>query len=248
MLKFRFHPHIFPLLQHGSSTQFTVFQDKPVLTRAHCGPQFLKEYPPALAWGSSMGCSVDICSSVVSSLGCQVLCWGPFQALHGNLHSGAWSTSSPSFFTDPSVCRAVSHTFFLVLLPWSLVREVPRGAAFCGQGAEPCPVMGGVESSGTDHVQSRESQPPNTEPPAASKAWASTACSVNQDWFCPIAVVRDLSSFLLFPWFLVHILDSYPIERQVSALLIMNISSCATGGDSGPWLNPTVMVVLHMNL
>jgi len=38
----------------------------------------------------------------------------PHHGLHrlqGNLCSGAWSTSSPSFFTDVGVCRVVSHTY-----------------------------------------------------------------------------------------------------------------------------------------
>lgn len=83
---------------------------------------------------------------------------------------------------------------------------------------------------------------PSQTPPAAPKAWAPTACSVNQDWYCPIAVVSDSSSFLLlFPWFRMHVLGSCPIERQDSALHTMSISSCATGGDSGPWLKHTVM-------
>ena len=60
--------------------------------------------------GSSIGCSVDICSTVDlhvlqgHSLHHHCLLHG----LQGNLCSGTWSTSSLSF-TDLGVCRVVSH-------------------------------------------------------------------------------------------------------------------------------------------
>lgn len=81
-------------------------------------------------------------------------CWGltlvGSQALHsqnqynrlqGNLCSGTWSTSSPSFFTDFGVCRIVSLTFFSFLsltaiVQWILpfvkyvFREVPPASLF----------------------------------------------------------------------------------------------------------------------
>jgi len=37
---------------------------------------------------------------------------GLFMGLSVDICSGAWSTSSPSFFTDLSVCKVVSHTIF----------------------------------------------------------------------------------------------------------------------------------------
>lgn len=96
-----------------------------------------------------------------------------------------------------------------------------------------------------------QSQPPVTDPQAAPKTWVPTACSVSQDWFCPVAVVSDLASFLLlFPWFLMHVLGICPIKGSDSALHTMSISSCATGGDSGFWLHhhSDRSLVLHMNL
>jgi len=53
----------------------------------------------SLLHGISTGCSVEVFHHDV------------LQGLQGNLCSGAWSTSSPSFFTHLGVHRAVSHTF-----------------------------------------------------------------------------------------------------------------------------------------
>ena len=64
--------------------------------------------------GSSLhGLQVDICSTVeLHGLpGDSLPHHGLPHGLQGNLCSGAWSTSSPSFFTDLGVCRAVSLTY-----------------------------------------------------------------------------------------------------------------------------------------
>lgn len=182
-----------------------------------------------------------------------LLYWGPFQAVHGHLCSGAWSTSS----TPPSLTLVAAGLFLTLFslssftgLWWlcSFLNTSSQRCCLCGKGAQPCPVMGGMESSGTGHVQPWAVPASHHRPPGSLQAWAPTACSVNQDWFCPIAVVSDSSSFLLlFPWFLMSVLGSCPIERQDSALHIVSINSCATGGDSGPWLGHHSLV-LHMNL
>ena len=78
-----------------------------------------------------MDCSVDICSGVILQRlqgdnllhhgllhrlqGDNLLHRGIHQGLQGNHYSGAWSTSSPSFFSARGVCRAVSLTFFSLL-------------------------------------------------------------------------------------------------------------------------------------
>jgi len=49
----------------------------------------LKAHPPALTWGPPWAAVGDSLSH-----------HAPLRRLQGNLRSGAWSTSSPSFFTD----------------------------------------------------------------------------------------------------------------------------------------------------
>ena len=58
------------------------------------------------------GLQVDICSTMdlPGLQGDNLPHHGLHHGLQGNLCSGAWSTSSPSFFTDLGVCRAVSLT------------------------------------------------------------------------------------------------------------------------------------------
>jgi len=96
---------------------------------------------PAPAWGSPQDHSfpsASTCSSMGSSPGCRGRCAPPWTSmgcrstacthhgllhgLQGNLCSCAWSTSSPSFFTDLGLRRVVSRTYsqsFLLLL-WML--------------------------------------------------------------------------------------------------------------------------------
>ena len=60
-----------------------------------------------------MCCSVDSYSAMVlhGPQGDNLHHHGLHHRLQGNLCSGTWSTSSPSFFTDLGVCRVVSLTF-----------------------------------------------------------------------------------------------------------------------------------------
>ena len=73
--------------------------------------------PPSgihLLWhGVLHGLQVDICSTMdLHGLqGDSLPHHGLHHGLQGNLCSGAWSTSSPSFFTDLGVCRVVSLTY-----------------------------------------------------------------------------------------------------------------------------------------
>lgn len=67
---------------------------------------FLQEISNCSSVGSSMGCSMNICSAEY------LLQRGFFHRLEGNLCIGSWSTSSPSFFfSDLGVCNTVSHFF-----------------------------------------------------------------------------------------------------------------------------------------
>jgi len=70
------------LLQHGLPTRSQLPSDIHLLRH-----------------GVLPGLQVEICSTV------------DLHGLQGNLCSGAWSTSSPSFFTDLGVCRVVSPTY-----------------------------------------------------------------------------------------------------------------------------------------
>lgn len=123
-----------------------------VLHGLQCGYLFLCGLLPGLSGGS-------------------LLCWCPFQALHGNLPSSAWSTSSHSF-TDPGVCRGVSHTSFLVLFHWSLVvllflnyKSPEVLPLWAKDSAMPC--GGGMESPGTGHVQPRAIPASHHRPPSS---------------------------------------------------------------------------------
>jgi len=64
-------------------------------------------HPPALVWGPFHGLQVDICSAVdLHGLQGDSLPYrGLLHGLQGNLCSGTWHTSSPSFFTDLGICR-----------------------------------------------------------------------------------------------------------------------------------------------
>lgn len=61
----------------------------------------LQAYSPALMWDCPQ------------AAGKYPLYHGPFHQWQANLCSSPWGTSSLSFFSDLSVCRIASHTFFL---------------------------------------------------------------------------------------------------------------------------------------
>jgi len=75
------------------------------------GHSLLQASPPP-AWGPFHGLQVGICSTVdLHGLqGHSLPHHGLLHGLQGNLCSGAWSTSSTSFFVDLGVCRVVSLT------------------------------------------------------------------------------------------------------------------------------------------
>ena len=108
-------------VRHGATSPAS--KPAPVWASLSVGPQVLPgacssascPQGHSLLWAST-------CSSVGSSMDCSgsLLHGEPpcaagrqpalLQGLQGNLCSGAWSTSSPSFFTDLVVCRVVSLT------------------------------------------------------------------------------------------------------------------------------------------
>lgn len=118
--------------------------------------------------GFTTGCSTDICSTTVSSIGCPTMVSSKGRLL-GNLCSSA--PNSSSFCPHLGVRRAVSHTFFSLILFYSfflpflkpLFLEVPlfwlRGSAMpCGRwvGAgwnHPCPARGSPGPSSQSPLQ-----------------------------------------------------------------------------------------------
>lgn len=213
MLKSKFHPQIFPLLQHGSSTQLTVFQDKPVPTWVLCGPHSLRDIH--LPWHGA-----------------------PPRAECGYLfHSGLFPglLSVDLALLDPfpgaawvSLLWCLKHLFPLLLhWPWCLqgcfsycfpcptslavvllLNTSSQRCCLCGQGAQSCPVVGGMESSRTDHVQPRAIPASHHRSPRPGH-WL----------FSEPGLVLSNSSgkwFVIFaslcPWFLMHVLGSCPIE------------------------------------
>jgi len=111
------------------------------------GRSLLQAHPPALAWGSPRpaGGYLLHCGPPWAAGGYLLHCGPPRAAgdnllhhgllhrLQGNLCSGAWSTSSPSF-TDLGVCRAISLThshsstllqFFSPLLKYVITEGLP---------------------------------------------------------------------------------------------------------------------------
>ena len=99
---------------------------------------------PLLRCGVLHGLQVDICSTVnLHGLqGDSLPHHGLPHGLQGNLCSGAWSTSSPSFFTDLGVCRVVSLTYSHSSLQLQFVVQFfspslicyPRGATTIADG------------------------------------------------------------------------------------------------------------------
>jgi len=77
------------------------------------GHSLFRAHPPALVWGPFHRLQMEICSTVdLHGLQEDSL---PHHGLHHELQGktpclGIWSTSSPSFFADLGVCRAVSLT------------------------------------------------------------------------------------------------------------------------------------------
>lgn len=80
-----------------------------------CRLQFLEEIPICPSVRSSIGCSMDICSSLVPSTGAgrYLLHHGLLHELLGNLCFNICNFLSSSFFSDHVVHRAVSLTQFL---------------------------------------------------------------------------------------------------------------------------------------
>ena len=105
--------------QHGPFPQSAVLQEQtsPAWVPHRVLPENL------LQCGVSMGCnflqSISTCSTVdLHGLqGDSLSHHGLLHRLQGNICSGAWSTSSPSFFTDLDVWRIVSLTFSHSSLP-----------------------------------------------------------------------------------------------------------------------------------
>lgn len=88
----------------------------PGFPRVH---NFLSRHPLASLWVFFTGCRC-ISESLRSSLGCRGRAASP-RSHHGvqeNLSSSTWSTSFPSFSTDPAVCRAVHLTSSHLSLLW----------------------------------------------------------------------------------------------------------------------------------
>jgi len=78
---------------------------------------FLQGMSTCSGVGSSMGCRVDICFTVVlhGLQGDNLLHCHHLYGLQGTLCCGTWSTYFPSVFTDLSVCRDVSPLFVVGL-------------------------------------------------------------------------------------------------------------------------------------
>jgi len=145
------------LLQHGSLPRGAVLQ-KQVAPTWVSHEVVSSASKPAPTWAplsmgaqvlpqacSSVGCpqvhsilQASTCSSMGSSPGCRWISAPPWtsslphhgflQGLQGNLCSSAWSTSSPSFFTDLGVCGVVSLTLSHSSLWLQLL--MPRGFFF----------------------------------------------------------------------------------------------------------------------
>lgn len=133
-----------------------------------------------------MGCSVGTCSSVVFSLGCRVAAY-----FAGALSRHCMGISPPvpgAPLPIPSLTLVFAEVFLTLLslscftgLLWfcSFLITNPQRCCLCGQRPQPCPVV--VAWSHLELAMSSpgQSQPPITDPQAAPKVWAQTACSVN---------------------------------------------------------------------
>ena len=90
------------------------------------GHSFLQAHLPAPVW---TGLQVGICSTMdlPGLQGHSLPHHGLLHRLQGNLCSGAWSTSSPSFCADLGVCRAVPrvHSDSSLLLLYFYCRFFP---------------------------------------------------------------------------------------------------------------------------
>jgi len=104
--------HTSPLLQYEFFPWAAVLQDKPASSWALQGPQFLQEIPPCSSVGSSMGYLLWH-GPLTSYREIAAPPWS-LRSLQGNLCSGPWSTSFPSFFSHFVARRAVSHPFFFL--------------------------------------------------------------------------------------------------------------------------------------
>ncbi|KAM9591464.1 uncharacterized protein ACIBXB_006257 [Morphnus guianensis] len=144
------------------------------------------------------GLQVDICSTVdLHGLqGDSLPHHGLHHGLQGNLCSGAWSTSSPSFFTDLGVCRVVSltcshsslrlpftsvPTFFLLknVIPEALPLSLIGSALAGGRSVLEPAGMGSLEHRGSFQQLLTEATP--VTPPPATKTLPHKA---NTPWHC----------------------------------------------------------------
>jgi len=149
------------------------------------GPQVLQGACSSMGspWGGHSLLQESTCSGVGSSLGCRWISAPPLSSggssggqpafhhcllhrLQGNLLSGAWSTSSPSFFTDLGICRVVSvayshsslaakchYTGFFSLIKFVITEVLPLsliGSALARDGSI-------LEPGGTDCIRCRGS-------------------------------------------------------------------------------------------
>ncbi|KAK4826200.1 hypothetical protein QYF61_006144 [Mycteria americana] len=109
-----------------------------------------------LLWhGVLHGLQVDI-SSTINLHGLQgdsLPHHGLHHGLQGNLCSGAWSTSSPSFFTGLGVCRVVSLTYSHSSLQLQLHRFFPPLLQYVIPEALPPSLMGSALASGRSVLQ-----------------------------------------------------------------------------------------------
>jgi len=80
--------------------------------------------------------------------GSNLLHHGLLHRLQGNLCSGTWSTSSPSFLADLGVYRVVYLTFFSLLFPTAAVQRFLPCLNYVIAEAPPVSLMGSALASG----------------------------------------------------------------------------------------------------
>jgi len=99
------------LLQCGSPMGSTSPASKPAPVWAPHRFTASFRHPPALAWGPPSATGGYL---LLGLQGDNLPHHCLLHRLHGNLYSEAWCTSSPTFFNNPGVYRAVSHIFLLL--------------------------------------------------------------------------------------------------------------------------------------
>jgi len=101
------------LLWHGLlSPQVRRSRQEPAPVRALHRVTASFRHPPALVWGPPRAAAGALlhCGPLWAARGCSLPHHGLHHEPQRNLSSGAWSTSSPFFFTDLGVCRVFSLT------------------------------------------------------------------------------------------------------------------------------------------